>query len=75
MVSFFLSKRPMAKTMRKKMPTIQRSSVDVIKILLNSADKLREATNRLWWSILKIVRTHFAACGGKGLAKNSEPKP
>ncbi len=29
----------------------------------------------VWWSILKIVRTHFAACGGEGLAKNSEPKP
>ena len=28
----------------------------------------------VWWSILKIVRTHFAACGGEGLAKNSEPK-
>ena len=27
-----------------------------------------------WWSILKIVRTHFAACGGEGLAKNSESK-
>ena len=26
------------------------------------------------WSILKIVRTHFAACGGEGLVKNSEPK-
>jgi len=26
------------------------------------------------WSILKVVRTHFAACGGEGLAKNSEPK-
>ncbi len=24
-----------------------------------------------WWSILKVVRTHFAACGGEGLAKNS----
>ena len=28
----------------------------------------------VWWSILKVVRTHFAACGGEGLAKNSEPK-
>ena len=27
-----------------------------------------------WWSILEIVRTHFAACGGEGLAKNSKPK-
>jgi len=26
------------------------------------------------WSILKVVRTHFAACGGVSLAKNSEPK-
>ncbi len=25
----------------------------------------------VWWTILKIVRTHFAACGGEGLAKNS----
>ena len=29
----------------------------------------------VWWAILKIVRTHFAVCGGEGLAKNSEPKP
>jgi len=28
----------------------------------------------IWWSIFEIVRTHFAACGGGGLAKNSEPK-
>ncbi len=28
----------------------------------------------LWWSILKVVRTHFAAKGGGDLAKNSEPK-
>ena len=28
----------------------------------------------VWWSILKVVRTHFAACGGEGFAKNSEPK-
>ena len=28
----------------------------------------------VWWSILKVVRTHFAATGGEGLAKNSEPK-
>jgi len=27
-----------------------------------------------WWTILKVVRTHFAACGGVSLAKNSEPK-
>jgi len=27
-----------------------------------------------WCSILKIVRMHFAACGGENLAKNSEPK-
>ena len=27
-----------------------------------------------WWAILEVVRTHFAACGGEGLAKNSEPK-
>jgi len=32
------------------------------------------AVNKLWWSILKIVRTHFAAAGGEDLAKNSEPK-
>ena len=31
-------------------------------------------TNSEWWSILKVVRTHFAACGGEGLAKNSESK-
>ena len=29
----------------------------------------------VWWSILKIVRTHFAACGGEGLAKNSACPP
>jgi len=29
----------------------------------------------VWWAILKVVRTHFAACGGENLAKNSEPKP
>ncbi|MEK7614710.1 MAG: hypothetical protein AAB428_03535, partial [Patescibacteria group bacterium] len=28
----------------------------------------------VWWSILKIVRTHFAAADGERLAKNSEPK-
>ena len=28
----------------------------------------------VWWTILKIVRTHFAAAGGENLAKNSEPK-
>ena len=28
----------------------------------------------VWWSILKVVRTHFAACGGENLAKNSELK-
>jgi len=29
----------------------------------------------VWWSILKVVRTHFAPPGrGEGLAKNSEPK-
>ena len=33
-----------------------------------------DLTFPLWWTILKIVRTHFAACGGGGLAKNSEPK-
>ena len=27
-----------------------------------------------WWAILEIVRTHFAARGGGGLAKNSESK-
>jgi len=26
------------------------------------------------WSILKVVRTHFAACGGEDLAKKSESK-
>ena len=28
----------------------------------------------VWWSILKVVRTHFAAFGGEGRVKNSEPK-
>jgi len=27
------------------------------------------------WSILEIVRTVFAACGGEGLAKNSACPP
>ncbi len=27
-----------------------------------------------WWTILEVVRTYFAAFGGEGLAKNSEPK-
>ena len=28
----------------------------------------------LFWTILKVVRMYFAAAGGEGLAKNSEPK-
>jgi len=28
----------------------------------------------VWWTILKVVRTHFAAFGGRNLAKNPEPK-
>ena len=28
----------------------------------------------IFWAILKVVRTHFAAAGGEELAKNSEPK-
>ena len=29
----------------------------------------------VWWTILKIVRTHFAACGGEGLAKIPNRNP
>ena len=29
----------------------------------------------VWWAILKIVRTHFAAAGGEEIPpRNSEPK-
>ena len=39
-----------------------------------SEANLDSLTFPFWWTILEIVRTHFAACGGEDLAKNSEPK-
>ncbi|MBU3969058.1 hypothetical protein KJ991_02485 [Patescibacteria group bacterium] len=39
-------------------------------------DEAATASNSIWWSILKVVQTHFVptAVADEGLAKNSEPK-
>ena len=44
-----------------------------------AAERSEAASNGLrfskMWTILKIVRTHFAACGGEGLAKIPNRNP